>query len=547
MSDCLKIDLTDPAAPSFQLEPDTAPGDGIIVLRPLKATVLPRIQAVPLVHQAALGQFAIFEWTEYLLEGPALRQVNLPGGNVVRLNEHFYRFEVQNRVGQLRLTIVTSRGPCTLPLAVLSPKFPTPETHLNYFKNLLEDLIRKSASLPFSVAQSTALAADESPDPPTLLFVYHFLRQYGAEIHSALETILGNPHRNLLYEDDLVPLARAVEIDGGVLSSILTQPQFLIRAHRDLPIAEALNGYAPSHLWQTCAEETFDTLPNRFAKQFLAELADWSARLSETSWLLPYLAELNPVRDELVFAQTDSLWSEVGSLTRFPAENQVLLKRHGYRDWADLWRRFHLARLPLFQRAQEAIDMRDIATLYEVWCFFALTEQVRQILTVDPDRLRWRLDVSDAEGLEYTTQVTFGQTGYRLRYNESFGRAKDRSYSIGLRPDFTLHGPVDLRLIFDAKFRFDQNLFQADDSHEDETDTQRTAKKSDLYKMHTYRDALHAKAAIVLYPGDSTIFYPIDARVTHLLDWSALISPGDTEWQGIGAIPIKPNPQDDNP
>ncbi len=538
MPDCLKIDLTDPAAPSFQLEPDTAPGDGIIVLRPLKATVLPRIQAVPLVHQAALGQFAIFEWTEYLLEGPALRQVSL--------SEHFYRFEVQNRMGQLRLTLITSHGRCTLPLAVLSPKFPTPETHLNYFKNLLEDLIRKSASLPFSVAQATALAADESPDPPTLLFVYHFLRQYGTDIHSALETILGNPHRNLLYEDDLVPLARVVQIDGSVLSGILTQPQFLVRAQRDLPIAAALEGYAPSHLWQTCAEETFDTPPNRFAKQFLAELADWSARLSETSWLLPYLAELNPVRDELVFAQTDPLWTEVGSLTRFPAENQVLLKRHGYRDWTDLWRRFHLARLPLFQKAQEAIDARDIATLYEVWCFFALTEQVRQILAVDPNRLSWRLDVSDAEGLEYTTQVTFGQTGYRLRYNESFRRVKDRSYSIGLRPDFTLHGPAGLRLIFDAKFRFDQNLFEVEDG-KDEIDTQRTAKKSDLYKMHTYRDALRAKAAIVLYPGDSTIFYHIDARVTHLLDWSALISPGDIEWQGVGAIPMKPNVYIDNP
>ncbi|NIW46740.1 MAG: hypothetical protein GWN30_18890, partial [Gammaproteobacteria bacterium] len=70
--------------------------------------------------------------------------------------------------------------------------------------------------------------------------------------------------------------------------------------------------------------------------------------------------------------------------------------------------------------AQEAIDARDIATLYEVWCFFALVGQIRKVLELDEQDLTWYLSVSDEKGLEYTTWVKFGQTGYWLRYNEGF-------------------------------------------------------------------------------------------------------------------------------
>jgi len=245
------------------------------------------------------------------------------------------------------------------------------------------------------------------------------------------------------------------------------------------------------------------------------------------------------VRDELAFTQFDPIWDQVGTMNRFPAENQVLLKRYGYRDWADLWRRFHQARVPVFRHAQEAIDARDIATLYEIWCFFALVEKIRQVLDLNQPDLTWHLNVSDEKGLEYTTWVTFGQTGYRLRYNEGFGRAEGLSYSVGLRPDYTLHGPNNLRIVFDAKFRFDTNDLEIDDST-DERDPQLTAKKSDLYKMHTYRDALSAKAAVVIYPGSTEVFYHTDATDSKKIDWEKLIKI-ENKWAGIGAVPMRPS------
>ncbi len=69
---------------------------------------------------------------------------------------------------------------------------------------------------------------------------------------------------------------------------------------------------------------------------------------------------------------------------------------------------------------------------------------------------------------------------------------------------------------------------------------QLVAKKADLYKMHTYRDALHASAAIVLYPGSTEIFYRTDASVSNIINWDELVKKGKG-WIGIGAAPMRPN------
>lgn len=517
------------------VDPDeTLPNHRIVTLYNL---VTPQILRIPQSHQLALGQIAIFEWTTYLLKGENLQGGSLGTFPLTKLDEGLYSFEVKNQIGRLQLRLKVNGQFYNLPLAVLSPKYPNPVTHLDFFEALLEDLIKRSASLPFHVTQPTAFAADESSEAPTAIFVYHFLRQYAPEIQMALETIINHPYRTLIDEDDLIPLPQAMQVESSELINILRQPQFLVRSSQSFPITRLLNGHAPTQLWQHRAEETLDTPPNRFAKQFLSELADWSIRLGELGWLIPHLPTLEAIRDELVYAQYQPFWTEIGSLVRFPAESQVLLKRRGYREWTQLWRRFHQARLPVWRQIEEAIDARDIATLYEIWCFFALVDRIGDTLEVGIVERRWQLDLSDEQGLGYKSQVVFGQTGYRLTYNEGFQWGTNRSYSVTLRPDFTLHGPNNSwRLVFDAKFRFEHRWFNLNDKDDDDED-QTIAKKADLYKMHTYRDALGAKAAVVLYPGDREIFYHLDTRPPEGLNWKALIQ---GNWAGIGAARLKP-------
>jgi hypothetical protein len=70
---------------------------------------------------------------------------------------------------------------------------------------------------------------------------------------------------------------------------------------------------------------------------------------------------------------------------------------------------------------------------------------------------------------------------------------------------------------------------------DDEADPETKAKREDLQKMHTYRDAIpSARSVWVLYPGAgaSETFYPALAGAIR---------------DGVGAIPLLPGDEADNP
>jgi predicted component of viral defense system (DUF524 family) len=156
-------------------------------------------------------------------------------------------------------------------------------------------------------------------------------------------------------------------------------------------------------------------------------------------------------------------------------------------------------------------------------------EQVGAILGVEP---RLNLKVNDKYGLLWTTQAIFPGTNWELVFNKGFGRSSG-SYSLSLRPDFALIGPDD-RLIFDAKFRLEATHWDPD---EDDVPA-RQAKRADLYKMHTYRDALQARAAVALYPGNKAEFFDVKCVQRQNVTLANLLR--DDGWQGVGALPLRP-------
>lgn len=215
------------------------------------------------------------------------------------------------------------------------------------------------------------------------------------------------------------------------------------------------------------------------------------------------------------------MFAEVGDQRRIPSSSRVLLRREGYRELLDAWRLFNLSRRPFFGHLQRAIDLRDIATLYEVWCFFALVEEIQLALSIAP---LMKLRVSDEHGLNWRSEARFGSAG-TLVYNRSV-----RGYSVGLRPDYLWYRNGKPEVALDAKFRLDRADWT------DETSTA-TVKNDDLYKMHTYRDALGLRAAVVVYPGDVSLFFSVDSVRNHHQNLLEVLT-GSTS--GVGAISLRP-------
>jgi predicted component of viral defense system (DUF524 family) len=191
-----------------------------------------------------------------------------------------------------------------------------------------------------------------------------------------------------------------------------------------------------------------------------------------------------------------------------------------------LWQVFQQARRPLFAPFEHAIEVRDVATLYEMWVFFALVEEIATLLGESPVI---ELNLSAEHGLGWSSRARFGREG-TLEYNR--GR---KGYSVFLRPDFTWskHGRPDI--VLDAKFRLEHHNLKGVDIGEEEVSR---ARLEDIYKMHTYRDALGVRAAVSIYPGElSQFFHTTQINVLGI----ELKNIMEEDIAGVGALPLKPS------
>jgi hypothetical protein len=371
--------------------------------------------------------------------------------------------------------------------------------------------------------------------PPTPLFLLHFLCRYAADLRGALALIQRRPYRCLTARIEQVALAQASQADADVLQDIVRSPERWVKTERDLLLARHMGGYAPTRLRQHLSVETLDTPENRFVRHFLRQLLVAAEELLKQQWWAKVPAD----RQERVRAVTElirrtyhhPMFDEVGPMRYLPLSSQVLLRRDGYRTLLELWRHFHRARRPLFGRLQEAIEVRDIATLYEVWVFFALIDRIEMALGKRPEV---KLRTSAHYGLTWKASARFPGAG-TLVYNRGFRRPN--SYSVSLRPDFSWMQDGEPRVVLDAKFRLERSeLSDAEDS------STATAKRADLYKMHTYRDALESvRAAVAIYPGSETLFYEKTPEGSRDITLEELLI-GDVS--GIGAFPMKPVKQE---
>ena len=143
--------------------------------------------------------------------------------------------------------------------------------------------------------------------------------------------------------------------------------------------------------------------------------------------------------------------------------------------------------------------------------------------------------------MEFSIPVHEHRAEVTLHYNKTFNQNVKgfRSYSIEFRPDFTLvirtdSAPGNRFIInFDAKYKAkpDDGFDPDQDVHDMDPDCW----ELDIYKMHTYRDALlHSFGSYILYPGRRGVMYPKPLRDE---DWNrrdSFIIPS------VGAVPLIP-------
>jgi hypothetical protein len=459
-----------------------------------------RFTAIPDELQDAFfpAKLCLFEWTDYWFSWPGATHLRVGPRRVEPFAPNLFRVRFENALGASELQPFRGGEAIDAPLfvEVLSPKFPTPQAHLCFFRNLLDDVFVRAAPLPFDFEGDTSRGVESSISAPSPFWTRLFLEQNGAALEGALRHFLARPSHEWETERVWLGADRAARCDSDSLQETARHGALWRRENNTL---------RPLEMAQTRVWEQTDTLENRFVAAFARQLRKAMGELESGSY--PALRGLCTA----VGARFPQWSGEVEVLS--PA----LERRSVSRDLVQLWRLWRGAGAPLFERFERAARLRDVASLYEFWVFFALCEEIGAVFGHKP---RLVVGVDEKRGLLPLSKAHF-KTG-TLVFN---GPAP--SYSTPLRPDFLWLENGAAALAFDAKFRLELG----------EGEGEMSWRGADLHKMHAYRDALGVRGAVALYPGNKNVFF--DPKSGQKMEFS-LRKLLDGEVEGVGLWAKRP-------
>ena len=411
--------------------------------------------------------------------------------------------------------------------------------YLSEYRWMLRDIADQMTELimeRFS-ASGTMFAPTATGDAATLYTRFAFLRSLlSSELfQGSLEEISRRPHVAWVDRHEAVHPGQAVRSSSYTVRQLARSG--LRAAWPGGPIPSI-----PVKLDRRRREATHDTTPNRFVRfalerwrQVIADIDRGLADVPNGPAVARGRREVANALAHLDAVLNQDLFKELGSLSRFPADDQVLQRREGYRDVFRAYLEFELAAQLSWRGAESSYSagQRDVATLYEYWAFIQLAQLVaelagqsfdlKQLIEVRPDGLNVLLQAGRETVLSGTVERLGRRMSVEFCFNRTFraGAASVGSWTRALRPDYSLiisahhdepaaFEPIVLH--FDAKYRVNlkaelfglDNEVVDDDPNLPQDDLRREgALRGDLLKMHSYRDAIRRSAgAYVIYPGD---------------------------------------------
>ncbi|MCQ4086584.1 restriction endonuclease-like protein [Saccharibacillus sp. JS10] len=434
-----------------------------------------------------------------------------------------------NEIGETELEIRLNDRPL---LTITIEIFPAKIDYRRDYIRLMEEVSEESYDLTFDFLRRTYRPAEEQETSRQSLSEFHtILRRVFERLEQAMMRIEAHPHHRLENEHRLVDAAKVRRIDRRTINDLRRHPQRLqpvqpqgrssepLRQGSDL---SSLSQWMPSQLLEGRRVISNDTEENRFLRWMLERIS------SRVETLRLVVNDSRPGRDPLVKRELDkiskrlhsmlnqSFLKDVGSMKRVNI-SLIFQMAPGYREMYKI----HLLLLKglSLREGMMRLSLKDMAQLYEYWCFLKLHRLLarrcrvtrREGAAIDRTGLFPSLIRGQASRVDYE-HVESGAT-LSLLYNPSMqGRNRPTTEQ---KPDLLLtlytQGEED-SYVLDAKYRIDPalpgsryaSLYQAPGPLEE-----------DINVMHRYRDAIvtpsevgyrrRVSSACVLFPyGDET-------------------------------------------
>lgn len=310
-------------------------------------------------------------------------------------------------------------------------------------------------------------------------------------------------------------------------------------------------------------QHTHNTVENRFLKHALSVIQKRYSNLAKRvlSLSIP-ISETEQIRirrsdEELKQLLNNPFFRTVGTFEGLKQESLVLQRDSNY---SAIYRTYFILRKSFsLNDGLFKMETKDIATLYEIWCFIEVSHIVREQLGIERDDVehRNRMELNGLFSWELgkgeQSRILYKKDGIELAelvYNPKHSQKEDEK--IGIRnlevrtvpqkPDIVLQLTKDdvekgmkMTYLFDAKYRIDKKDGSGVDLPPEDA----------INQMHRFRDAIYYRdytsdqlkkeviGGYILFPGDGA---PNQVQLSRFYK--------SIEEVNIGAFPLRPKDQE---
>lgn len=416
-------------------------------------------------------------------------------------------------------------------------------TKLNYhehWRKIIEDIESEYRMLSLDYMKRTfhGFSPDTEGETPELIWWSIFAGEQKKFI-GAVKSIIERPRHRLhgietyLRADKLTRIPASIENE---LAEHRKEQAHLYRVERQV--------------------QSNDTQENRFLKHALVQITAKYEALKKRIEAIkgasdPFKGEMQNMLDTLKHLQRNPFFRTVGRFKGMNQESMVLQKASGYNQVYRTWN--------LLRRAYSLNDgiyrlqSKDIATLYEIWCFIEVSHIVKELLGLDVDvdhrnRMEmngiftWELGKGEHSRILFKKDnVELAELVYNPKHtdkeNDSISMENLVVPTVAQKPDIVLQltkhdqqKDIKMTYLFDAKYRIEGRVNGVDTPPEDA-----------INQMHRYRDAIYYKehtsnelkkeviGGYILFPGDGQ---KADVEVSKFYKTIDEVN--------IGAFPLRP-------
>jgi len=373
--------------------------------------------------------------------------------------------------------------------------FPSKLDYQTDYYNILKDVNTEIYNLAFDFLKKTFLWASSRENVGnSLTEFYSIISLIFNKLKAALDVVIKNPHHVLECENSIVIFNKIKKANSSTIKWLEKHPNNIIE-HR--------GQYLPPKALTVKKRISYDTFENRFVKYILKTI------IKKLDNVRSYYDKLDRLKDEQVIRQIDAMHKEltkrlefsflknVGDINCLNSLSLVLNMAPGYKD---IYKYYLMLMKGLSLNGHIfKISVKDLAVLYEYWCFIKLNS----ILKNKYKLVKQDLIKVDNTGLFVTlvkgrnAQVTYQNPKNGELFTISYNPSMLNIPTVSQKPDNVLslekqRSKIKYEYIFDAKYRMNpalegtdyKNLYHMPGPEEDDINT-----------MHRYRDAIVCKSS----------------------------------------------------